>query len=244
MSVFWKQTMLEIKLFLRYKGSLFWNFAFPLFFMTLFGSIFGSDTGGTRYVDFLLPGMIVMALMTTCIQSTAISVVTDRERGIFRRLALTPLRRSTLIGSLALTRYLVVLIQTALLILVAILFFQVRISGSWLLFWLILTVGMFSLLGIGFLIASLVRKGESVQPISMIVFFVMMFLSPCFWPVKILPKFLQPFSRILPATFLGQALRKVSIEAKGFSSFGMDLLFLLVWLVVCFAISARYFKWE
>ncbi len=244
MSVFWKQTKMETKLFLRQKGALFWNFAFPLFFMTLFGSIFGSDTGGTRYIDFLLPGMIVMALMTTCIQSTAISVVSDREKGIFRRLALTPLRRSTLIGSLALTRYLVVLIQTALLMLVAILFFQARVSGSWFFFWLILTVGMFSLLGIGFLIASLVRKEESAQPISMIVFFVMMFLSPCFWPINMLPKFLRPLSRILPATFLGQALRKVSIEAKGFSSFGSDLLFLIVWLVVCFAISARYFKWE
>jgi len=244
MAVFWKQTVVETKLFLRYKGSLFWNFAFPIFFMTLFGSIFGSDTGGTRYIDFLLPGMIVMALMTTCLQSTAISVVSDREKGIFRRLALTPLKRSTLIGSMALTRYLVVLIQTALLILVAVLFFHARINGNLFSFWLILTVGMFSLLGVGFVIASLVRKAESALPVSMICFFLLMFLSPCFWPVETLPKFLQPFSRVLPATFLGQALRKVSIEAKGFSSFEMDLLFLLCWLVVCFFISARYFKWE
>jgi len=244
MSVFWKQTKMETKLFLRYKGTLFWNFVFPLFFMTLFGLIFGRDGGDVRYIDFLLPGMIVMALMTTCIQSTTISVVSDREKGIFRRLALTPLRRSTLIGSLALTRYLIVLMQTVLLILVAMLLFQAHIKGNWFFFWLILTVGMFSLLGIGFLIASFVRTEESALSISMIVFFLLMFLSPCFWSVETLPKFLRPFSRILPATFLGQALREVSIKAKGFSSFGLDLLFLLGWLVACFLISARCFKWE
>jgi len=114
MRVLLNQIKIETKLFLRYKETVFWNFAFPVFFMVLFGLIgFGGDR--VQYINFLLPGIIVMALMTTCIISTAIDIVSDRAKGIFRRLFVTPLPKSVLLGGKIINRYVIVLLQTILL---------------------------------------------------------------------------------------------------------------------------------
>jgi ABC-2 type transport system permease protein len=93
------QIKLEFKLFLREKEALFWTLAFPVFMMVLFGLLWKDETwDGIPTIAYLLPGIIVMAVMTTCIVSTATGVVEEREKGIFRRLSLTPLKRQTLIG--------------------------------------------------------------------------------------------------------------------------------------------------
>lgn len=242
MKILANQVKIETKLFLRYRESLFWNFAFPVFFMVLFGLLgFG---GGVQYVSFLLPGMIVMAIMTTCVMSTAIDIVSDRDRGIFRRLFVTPLPKSVLLSGKIVSRYVIVLLQTLLLIMIATVFFRVRIGGNLVLFWLILTLGMLSFLSIGFLIASFVRRAESAHPISMITFFVMLFLGETFWPTHVMPEFLRSISKILPSTHLNAALRKISIEAAGIGALRLDILVLVVWLIVCFLLSAKFFRWE
>ena len=103
---------------------------------------------------------------------------------------------------------------------------------------------MLSFLGIGFLIASFIRRTESAQPVSMIVFFILMFLGGTFWPTQMMPRFLQPVVKALPTTYLNQALRKVSIEGATIGGLRIELLILTGWLIVCFALSARFFKWE
>jgi ABC-2 type transport system permease protein len=235
---------IETKLFLRYKESLFWNFAFPVFFMLLFGLIGFGGGDGVQYIDFLLPGVIAMAIMTTCLISTAIDIVSDRDRGIFRRLFVTPLPKSVFLGGKIVSRYIIVLLQTLLLIVIATVFFGVRIGGNLVLFWLVLTVGMFCFLSLGFLIASFVRRTESVQPISMITFFVMMFLGETFWPMRLMPGFLRVIARVLPSTHLNAALREISIAGAGIGAIRGEILILLCWLVVCFALSSRLFRWE
>jgi ABC-2 type transport system permease protein len=238
------QAKIETKVFLRYKESVFWNFAFPIFFMVLFGFLGFGGGDGVRYVDFLLPGIIAMAVMTTCIISTAIDIVSDRDKGIFRRLFVTPLPRSVFLGGKILHRYVIVLLQTGLLILVAAVFFGVRMDGNYLVFWLLLTVGMFSFLSIGFLISSFLRKTESAQPVSMITFFVLMFLGETFWPAQAMPGFVKAVSKVLPSTYLNHALRAVSIEGAGLGVLKLDVLVLTLWMVGCFVLSARFFRWE
>jgi len=95
------QIALETKLFLRRKDDLFWTLAFPMFFMILYGLIYGDmvwDDYGMRAIDYILPGIIVMALMVTGIMATATGFVEEREKKIYRRLSLTPLKRQTIIG--------------------------------------------------------------------------------------------------------------------------------------------------
>ena len=97
-----RQTVMQTRLFLRRKDELFWTLAFPVLFILLFGAIYGNSKWegmNIRSIDYLLPGIIVMGAMVTGIMRTATGFVQEREQGVYRRLALTPLKRQTLIGS-------------------------------------------------------------------------------------------------------------------------------------------------
>jgi ABC-2 type transport system permease protein len=239
------QVKLETKLWFRQKETVFWTLAFPVFFMLLFGSIWKDDTWGNMpAINYLLPGIIVMALMTTCIVATTTGLVEEREKGIFRRLSLTPLKRHTLIGGQIAHRYLVVLLQTALLIAIAVSFFEASINGNFLLFWAILTLGAICFLSIGFVLTGLIKSAKSAHPLAMIVFFILMFLGGCFFPLDVIPEFLLPVCNALPSAHLSEALRQIAIGGAGLSEVWQDLLVLGGWLVGCSALAVRFFRWE
>jgi len=184
------QMKLEFKLFLREKEALFWTLAFPVFMIVLFGLLWKDETwDGIPSIAYLLSGIIVMAVMTTCIVSTATGVVEEREKGIFRRLSLTPLKRQTLIGGQIVNRYLTVLAQTTILIAIGMAFFGAAIDGNLLLFWAVLTLGTISFLALGFALAALIKNEKSAHPLSMIVFFTLMFLGGCFFPIDQMPDY-------------------------------------------------------
>ena len=185
-----------------------------------------------------------MAVMATCLMFTTTGVVSDREKGIFRRLSLTPLKRQTLIGGQITSRYLVVLVQTVILIAIGITAFGVTIGGNYLLLWGALTLGALSFLALGFALTTFIKSEKGAVPAAMAFFFVLMFLGGCFFPIEIMPEFLQPVCKVLPALHLNDALRMVAIEKVGFSEVWPEFLKLGGWLVVLSAISVKFFKWE
>lgn len=241
------QIALETKLFLRRKDDLFWTLAFPMFFMILYGLIYGDmvwDDYGMRAIDYILPGIIVMALMVTGIMATATGFVEEREKKIYRRLSLTPLKRQTIIGGQILHRYIVMLVQTLLLLAVGILAFKINIAGNYFLFWLILTFGALCFLSIGLALTSLIRSARSATPICMIVFFMLMFLGGIFFPTSIMPDFLVAISKALPSTHLNNALRMITVEGAGLGAVWLELLIVGCWLIVCLGLSIKFFRWE
>jgi ABC-2 type transport system permease protein len=239
------QMKLEFKLFLREKEALFWTLAFPVFMIILFGLIWKEETwDGMPTIGYILPGIIVMAMMTTCIVSTATGVVEEREKGIFRRLSLTPLKRQTLIGGQIINRYLTVLVQTALLIAIGIAFFGAAIDGNLLLFWAVLTLGAISFLSLGFALAALIKNEKSAHPLSMIVFFTLMFLGGCFFPLEQMPEFVRPVCEALPSLHLNDALRMIAIEKAGASDIWREIPVLLGWLGGCSVLAVKFFRWE
>ena len=185
-----------------------------------------------------------MAVMTTCIVSTATGVVEEREKGIFRRLSLTPLKRQTVIGGQIVNRYLIVLAQTIILIAIGIAFFGATIGGNLLLFWAVLTLGAISFLALGFALAALIGNERSAHPLSMIVFFIMMFLGGCFLPIEQMPQFLHPVCEALPSLHLNDALRMIAIEEVGISEVWREAPILLGWCAGCSVLAVKFFKWE
>lgn len=241
------QIVLEAKLFFRRKDELFWNLAFPLFLIVLYGLIYGDmvwGDHGMRAIEYMLPGIIVMAVMVNGIMSSATGFVEERGKGIYRRLSLTPLKRQTIIGAQILHRYLVILAQTILLLIVGIFGFNIRIVGNYFYFWLVLTFGAICFLSIGFALASLIRSVRSATPVCMIVFFLLLFLGGIFFPTSIMPDFLVVFSKILPSTHLGDALRIIIIEGKGLGSIWVELLAMGGWIIASLIISTKFFRWE
>ncbi|MGM0366406.1 MAG: ABC transporter permease [Actinomycetota bacterium] len=247
MEVLKKQVLLEIKLFTRRKDDLFWTLAFPMFFMVLYGLVYGDQFWadyGVKAIDYVTSGLVVMALMVTGIMSTATGLVEDRERGIYRRFSLTPLKKHTIVGSQIIQRYMVMLIQTLLLLAVGILAFGVQIKGNYFFLWIIFTLGSLTFLSIGFFLASFIRSARAATPVCMIVFFMLLFLGGIFFPLSIMPNFLEVFSRILPSTHLNDALRLVMVEGEAIGTIWRELLVVGGWLAVTLGLSIKFFKWE
>jgi ABC-2 type transport system permease protein len=241
------QAVLETRLFFRRKDTIFWTFAFPIFFMVLFGLIYG-DTNWAgmdiRSVDYLLPGIVVMGVMVTGIMHTANGFVADRERGIYRRLALTPLSRQTLIGGQMLHNYFLIIIQTLLLVAIGVMAFNIRITGNLFLFWLVLSLGAVCFMTIGFSLTGLVKNVRSATPVNQMTYFVFMFLGGVFFPNSMLPKALNSVANVLPSTHMNDALRLVFYQGAGLGDIWQHLLVLAGWTVACFMLSVRFFRWE
>jgi ABC-2 type transport system permease protein len=247
MNILLGQVAIETKLFLRRKDDLFWTLVFPMFFMVLYGVIYGDQMWadyGMRAIDYMIPGVVVLALMVTGIMATASGFAEEREKGIYRRLSLTPLKRSTLLAGQILHRYLVIVAQTLLLLLVGIVAFKIKIAGNYFLFWLVLTFGAICFLSIGFALTGLIRSARSATPIAMSAFFILMFLGSIFIPINVMPDFLQVISNALPSTHLGDALRLVIINGAGISEMWRSLLIVGVWTIGCLALAIKFFRWE
>ena len=241
------QIALEVKLFLRRRDELFWTVVFPVFFIVLYGLIYGDtewSDQGLRAIDYLLPGIVTMAVMITGIMSTANGFVEEREKGIYRRLSLTPLRKQALIAGQIGQRYLVILAQAVIIILIGVLAFDVDVVGNYVLFWFALTVGAVCFLTIGFALTGLIKNARSSTPITMIAFFMLLFVGGLFFPVDIMPGFLQAISTGLPSTHLNDALRIVAVEEGGIGDIWVNLAVLAGWTIGCLGLSIRFFKWE
>jgi ABC-2 type transport system permease protein len=240
---------MQMRLFLRRKDELFWTLAFPVLFILLFGAIYGNTkwTGSgidIRAIDYLLPGIIVMAAMVTGIMRTATALVQEREAGVYRRLALTPLKRTTLIGSQLLQHYIVIIVQTLLLVAISGAAFKTHLTGNTALFWLTLSVGALCFMSIGFALTGLIKTLRSATPIIQIVYFSMMFLGGIFFPNSMLPAWLGNAAKVLPSTQLGDALRAVVYNSGGIGDIWLKLLIMAGWIIACLIISIRFFRWE
>ncbi len=242
-----RQTWLETKLFLRGLDNLFWTLAFPVFFVILYGLIYGDmvwDEYGMRAFEYTLPGIVVMALMVTGIMHTAIGFAEDREKGVYRRLSLTPLRPSAILGGQLLQRYGLVLVQVSLLLVLGSLAFGARNAGRWIDLWIAVTGGAFCFLSFGFLLAGLVRSAKAANGIAMIAFFFLLFLGEIFFPAEVLPESLAFASRWLPSSLVNAILRGVMILGEGIGAMWRELLGIGTWFLVTFVVAVRLFRWE
>lgn len=239
------QVKMETRLFLRGKQALFFNLAFPVIMIFIFGSVFGGQSwSGVPAINYILPGIIVMAMMMVCMVNNAVSITTERDDGVYRRLSLTPLKRWTLLTGHVFVRYLVALVSTAILISIGIVVFKAHIGGNHLLFLSVITLGALTFVTLGFVIAALVKNTNSAQALTQAVLFPFLFLGACFWPLDQIPSFLHPVCEVLPTLHLNDALRVIAVQGNGFSGIWQDLLVLAGWLVGCSAIAVKFFKWE
>ncbi|GAB4334658.1 MAG: hypothetical protein Kow0099_06820 [Candidatus Abyssubacteria bacterium] len=161
------------------------------------------------FIDFLIPGIIAMAVMPSCIFSLAPTIVGLREQGIMRRLWVTPLSRSDFVLSHVLFRLFIAASQTALIMLVAFSLFTTNLTLP------VAAVSLFVLLGsltataIAFTIAGLAKTPEVASTIANVVSIPMLMLSGIFLPLKIMPPKIHPLIWALPLTHLSEGLRRV-----------------------------------
>jgi ABC-2 type transport system permease protein len=192
---------------------------------------------------YFVPSILAMALMQLGVFA-AIPLVEQREKLILKRLGATPLPRWTLVTSNIVMRLLIALVQSVLIVGIGAALFGVTIVGSLALAAAFVVLGAVTFTSIGYLIASYARTEESANALTSIVQFPLMFLSGIFFPIEVMPEFLQPIAALMPLTYLGDALRQVMVGGAPYAPLGIDALVLGGWLVVSFLVSARFFRWQ
>jgi ABC-2 type transport system permease protein len=192
---------------------------------------------------FFVPSILAMALMQLGLFG-AIPLVQQREKLILKRLNATPLRRWTLIGSNVLTRLLIGLVQTLLIVGVGARLFDVTIVGSPLVVAFLVVLGALMFISLGYVVASFVPTEESANMVTSILQFPLMFLSGIFFPLEQMPDWLRTVAAALPLTYLGDALRQVMVGGTPFVPVALSVGVLAAWLLVCFGVSARFFRWQ
>jgi ABC-2 type transport system permease protein len=194
-------------------------------------------------VSYFVPSILAMALMQLGIFA-AIPLVQQREKLILKRLNATPLPRRTLVASNIVVRLVIAAIQTLLILAIGIGLLNVQLAGSWLGVVAFVALGALTFTSIGYVIASFARTEEAANGMTSIVQFPLMFLSGIFFPLEIMPDWLRGVATFMPLTYLGDALRQTMVGGAPFVPLGVDIAVLGGWLVVCFGIAARYFRWQ
>lgn len=201
------------------------------------------QTENLNAISYIVPSMLGLSVMQLGIFA-AIPLVADREKLILKRLAATPLRRWQLVGSNVLMRLLIALAQAVIIIVVGSLAFGVEITGSLVLVAGFVMLGAVTFLALGYVIASFASTEDAANGMTSVIQFPMMFLSGSFFQIDQMPDVLQVVARAIPLTYLSDALRQVMVGGAAFVPLWLCFVVLAVWLVVCFGIASRRFRWQ
>ena len=192
---------------------------------------------------YFVPSILAMALMQLGIFAS-IPLVSQREKQILKRLNATPLSRTTFVASNVVMRLLIAAVQTVLIVGIGAWLFGVTVVGNIAIAVGLIALGALTFLAIGYIIAAWARTEESANAMTSVVQFPLMFLSGIFFPIYFMPGWLQPVAAFMPLTYLADALRQTMVGGSAYASLGVDVVVLGAWMVVCFLISARFFRWQ
>ncbi len=199
---------------------------------------------GSRYIDWLLPGLIGMNLMGGGLFGVGFVLVDMRVRKLFKRMMATPMHRGDFLLSLLASRLLFLLPEMVALILIVGLLFKVPIQGSVATMLLIIFLGAGAFAGLGLLLGCRTEKTETMSGLINLIMLPSYLLSGVFFSSKRFPDAAQPFIQALPLTQINDALREVMLEGAGILDVGWRLAVLAAWGVACFAVALRWFKWR
>ena len=199
---------------------------------------------GSRYIDWVVPGLLGMNIMGTGMWGVAFSVVQARVRKLLKRLMATPMLRSHYLLSHMLSRLLFLVLEVTALLGFARLVFGIPMNGS------LFTLAGFCLLGavtfsgLGLLVASRAKTVEGVSGLMNLVMVPMWIFSGVFFASENFPDAMQPFISLLPLTALNEALRGVMIDGAGVTALVTQAAILLTWTLLSFTAALRMFRWR
>jgi ABC-2 type transport system permease protein len=199
---------------------------------------------GSRYVDFLVPGLLGMNLMGTGMWGIAFSLVVARNGNLLKRIVASPVRKSDLLSAQLTSRLIFLIPEAGALLLFAYFVLGVPVRGSLLVLIGTSLLGAAAFSGLGLLSAARPRTIEGVSGIMNLVMVPMWIFSGVFFSTERFPAALQPFVQALPLTALNDALRAVMLEGGSAASILSELAVLAAWGAISFALALKYFRWQ
>ena len=198
--------------------------------------------GDIKYMDFLVPAVLAMTIMFSCMFGMGQSIAGERERGELARLFMTPTSVSTVVGGKIISKLVIESGRAFLLLLVAIALFGITINGSMLLTVLLLILTALCFVGFGIMISARVATQEDYMQMVMPFAMPMMFVSGVFYPIETMPWIFQKIAYIVPLTYANDALRSVMLRGAGVGSIWVDILVLAGFTLLFFSMGVTRFN--
>ncbi|PSL46422.1 ABC-2 type transport system permease protein [Chitinophaga niastensis] len=200
-----------------------------------------------KTIDFILPGQLGFALMSAAVFGTAFLFYNMRQTLVLKRFFATPIKRTYIVMAEAISRMIFQLISSVVIIALGHFAFGFTLVHGFATFLEMLVLSVFGLLvfmGFGFVVSSIAKNESTIPPLANIVTLPQFLLAGTFFPIDSFPGWLQPVCKIMPLTYLIDALRKVAFEGQHLWNVGWDIVILTIWGIVVYAVAVKVFKWE
>jgi len=218
---------------------LFWNFAFPVLLMLIYGVVM------SQYMDYMTPGVIVLNALSFGLVGSSNMMLEMREKSILRRLQASPLPAGQLIGSYLLVNLLIGILQSTLIIIAGVLLYKVPVSGlSLALAYPMILAGLLAFMALGGIISGVAAKAGTATAVGMTIYSSLMFISDMVFPLDMLPNWLRNVVPYLPAYPVVQLVRSAMLEATLDPKWLTHLFLLAVYGIGATFIAAKLFRWE
>ena len=199
---------------------------------------------GSRYIDWLVPGLLGMNIMSTGLWGVGFAIVNARTKKLLKRLVATPMSKAHYLASHVLSRLAFLALETSVLIGFGWIAFGVAVRGSIVALAAISLIGALSFGGLALLVSSRARTIEAVSGLLNLVMLPMWVLSGVFFAASNFPDAMQPFIQALPLTALNDALRAVVNEGASLAAVASEIAIMTGWGAISFVIALRLFRWK
>ena len=237
-------TRVESSLLLREPAAVLFTLALPLLLLSLNGSQGNApdpELGGAGLVDVLVPGYLVYVMATSSLMNLAETLADHRDRGVLRRMRVSPLRPWQVLGSHALTHLAMSLLGCVLLVGAGLAVFDLRLPADVPATLLAVLASALAVLSIGFLLGAVLPTVRTTQAVAAALYFPSIFISGALWPREMLPDLAQRLSDVLPLTYAVAAIR----EAWSGGTLDVTALAVLaLTTVVATTAGVRWFRWD
>ena len=233
---------INLKLAMREKVVLFFNFLFPLIFFFAFGQMMDASMGGigVRVISMVL----VLGVLGNGLFGAGIRAVVDRETNILRRYKVTPISPAPILISSLVTGWLLYLPVILMILGLARVMWGVPWPERWVSLLVLLSVGAWAMRAIGLIVASVVNSAAESNIVLQLLYMPMLFLSGATFPMSMLPDWAQVLAQFLPASYLHSGMERVMMRGEGLADIATPVLALLLSTVVATFISMKIFRWE
>ena len=244
----WKLTWIEIKIFLREPLGAIGTIVVPVLLFVVLGRVTNHKLAPSSLTSSGLSGAGLPVLVSLLIAISAVlSLVTIisiyREGGILKRLRATPLRPYTILTAHVIVKLMLTAATLALMLIAGRRYFPAGVHVPWFSFTFALMISTWSILSVGFLIASIVPTARFAQPIGAVILYPMLAVSGLFVPVEALPPALHAVARTLPLTYAVNLLKGIWNGDGWFTHTG-DVAAMTLLFLICTVLSAKVFRWE
>jgi ABC-2 type transport system permease protein len=244
----WKLTWIEIKIFLREPLGAFGTIGVPVLVFLVLGRVVGGrpsppSLAASSFIHVGLPVLASLLIAISAVLSLVTIISIYREGGILKRLRATPLRPQTILTAHVIVKLMLTAATLALMVLAGKRYYPIGVHVRVFSFTIALLISTWSILSIGFLIASIVPTARFAQTVGAIILYPMIAISGLFTPVESLPPVLHALARVLPLTYAVPLLQGIW-NGDAWSAHVGDVAALAVVFVVATALSAKVFRWE